>query len=123
MSAVFEYIIGNNGTETASTYPFEEFQNGCRFNATRSTIFLKSYGFVVGDEEDLRQALSAIGPLALGVNGALETFFNYGKGIYDEPNCLPPINHGVTLVGYGTDDTFSPPKNYWIIKNSWGPTW
>jgi cathepsin L len=30
------------------------------------------------------------------------------------------INHGVTLVGYGTD---ADKGDYWVIRNHWGTTW
>jgi C1A family cysteine protease len=123
MGAVFEYIIGNNGTEPAKSYPYEQFQMSCRFNASHATGFLKSYGYIIGNEEVLEQALFLLGPLALGVNARTEKFFDYGMGIFDDPECNSQINHGVTLVGYGIDRTFSPPKPYWIIRNSWGISW
>ena len=47
-------------------------------------------------------------------------FFYIIGGVYDG-NCGEMVNHGVTLVGYGTDETSN--QDFWKVKNSWGSTW
>ena len=49
-------------------------------------------------------------------------FGSYEQGVFDgcsyEENIS--INHGVTLVGYGTDPSEG---DYWIVRNQWGDSW
>ena len=42
----------------------------------------------------------------------------YSGGIVDTAACGTKLDHGVLAVGYGTD-----PKPYYLVKNSWGPSW
>ena len=47
-------------------------------------------------------------------------FQSYKSGILNPfLGCGKQLDHGVTLVGYGTDGG----KDYWKIKNSWGKSW
>ncbi|CAJ0953468.1 unnamed protein product, partial [Mesorhabditis belari] len=52
-----------------------------------------------------------------------EDFFGYESGVYDSTNCTEDNavgGHAVAVMGYGTTDTGI---DYWLVRNSWGPTW
>ena len=42
-------------------------------------------------------------------------------GVLDVPHKLKMINHIISVVGWGYDETID--KQYWIIRNSWGSYW
>jgi len=60
-----------------------------------------------------------VGPLAINVDAS--TWFQYETGVYNGCNQTDPdIDHVVQLVGYGTDPQLG---DYWLVRNSWNPTW
>lgn len=52
-----------------------------------------------GNEELLKKAVAEIGPIAVGIRGDLDTFYNYNDGIFDDQNCYGDVNHAVCIVG------------------------
>merc|ERR1712146_597367 len=65
-----------------------------------------------------RSALMKYGPLSIGINAVHMQL--YMGGVADPFLCNPKkLDHGVAIVGFGTDGS----KKYWTIRNSWGPSW
>merc|ERR1712167_315708 len=69
------------------------------------------------DPEALATALQK-GPVSIAVDaGGLDWQLYFG-GIM-KWFCGHSLDHGVLLVGYGTEGT----EDYWLVKNSWGASW
>lgn len=122
MIAAFDYIIKNRGIAPSSIYPYKGVDQPCKFNNTRFSDRLSSYiKLTPGDELGLAQAVASIGPIAVAMDGSLDTFFSYKSGVYYDVRCRSSnLNHAALIVGYGTDIKWG---DYWLVKNSWGSTW
>jgi C1A family cysteine protease len=71
------------------------------------------------DEAQFKAAL-AKQPLSIAVAASKPAFHQYTSGIITK-DCGLQLDHGVLAVGYGTDETSG--QEYYVVKNSWGPTW
>jgi cathepsin L len=117
----YQYIIDNKGIDTEKSYPYTAEDGDCDFNKkTVGATIQKFTDIATGDEKALQKAVATIGPISVGIDASNDSFQSYSGGIYDEENCsTSQLDHGVTVVGYGTDNG----KDYWLVKNSWGEDW
>jgi len=122
MDQAFDYIKINKGIDTEASYPYEGKDGRCRFK--RPAVGADDTGFVdvtPGNETALMIAVATIGPVSVAIDAGHESFQFYSGGVYFEPQCSSEsLDHGVLAVGYGTDPVGG---DYWLVKNSWGPTW
>ncbi|KAK3578870.1 hypothetical protein CHS0354_010231 [Potamilus streckersoni] len=120
MDHAFEYIK-QYGIETELDYPYTAMDDTCNYDA--SNVVTKDAGCVdieSGNELALQLAVATIGPISVAIDASQSTFHSYSGGVYDDDECSSTeLDHGVLVVGYGTDDG----QDYWLVKNSWGDSW
>ena len=58
-------------------------------------------------------------PVAVAIEADSEIFEFYEGGIISSSECGTDLDHGVLIIGYGTENGV----DYWLLKNSWGDSW
>jgi C1A family cysteine protease len=77
-------------------------------------------GYVPTNQETVMATTIHQTPLIAYMDSSKASFQEYISGIYSDPTCSQTeLDHAVQIVGYGTEAG----QDYWILKNSWGPTW
>ncbi|GAB6029261.1 hypothetical protein CHUAL_005028 [Chamberlinius hualienensis] len=119
-----DYIVANGGIDTEESYPYEERDGKCRYDAANNAATCDSYTSILprGDEIVQRSAVATVGPVSFSMDASKASFQLYANGVYTDPLCKNgffDLDHAVLGVGYGNDGT----QDYWIVKNSWGTGW
>lgn len=110
---------------TEQSYPYEAKGGSCRMSGctvglhSGTVTGVKSLGglFSKATDQDLMSAL-AIEPISIAIEADQAIFQHYVGGVITG-SCGTSTDHGVLLVGYGTDGG----DDYWKVKNSWGASW
>jgi len=123
MENAFQWLSDNDGSDSDKDYPYKSGTGSSGTCKKGFTAQVKVAGsvFVDTDEDAIKEFLFANGPLAVALN-AEDSLMSYTSGIIDmdENECNPEnLDHGVAIVGYGTEDG----QDYWIVRNSWGASW
>jgi hypothetical protein len=92
-------------------------KNGCKAQSNAKIYSFKDIS-VVGGEEDIATEIMNSGPVVCGV-AATTGFKNYSKGIFEDSTRTLNHNHYVMVYGWGEEAG----KKYWLVQNSYGPTW
>jgi len=118
----YKYVIANKGIDTEKSYPYVGWPGFlCSYNAKNIGAKVTGYADLPSkDEGALQKAVATVGPISIGMDASQASFQSYKSGIYNDKACnATNLDHGVTVVGYGTDNG----ADYWWVKNSWGTTW
>jgi C1A family cysteine protease len=109
------------GIESESIYPYIGWPRPC--NYSKAEVVLQNTGGwydVPANDSDQLAAAVAQQPVSVAIEADSMTFMFYMGGVYNSFLCGTSLDHGVLAVGYGVNWEG---KEYWIVKNSWGPYW
>jgi len=116
MDDAFEWIIKNGGLASEASYPYHARDETCK--GLPSVASISGYKDVQqGSEAALMTALNTQ-PVSIAIEADQSSFQFYRSGVFNGP-CGQQLDHGVLLVGSGTDGG----QDYWRVKNSWGASW
>eukprot|EP01061_Rhynchopus_euleeides_P007468 TRINITY_DN164_c0_g1_i4.p1 TRINITY_DN164_c0_g1~~TRINITY_DN164_c0_g1_i4.p1 ORF type:complete len:329 (+),score=133.11 TRINITY_DN164_c0_g1_i4:61-1047(+) len=121
MDNAFKWLLDNHNGQIVmeESYPYASGQ-GTRYSCQDVSSMtvgatISSYKDITHSEEQMKAFVSTSGPLPIAVDAT--KWQTYTGGILTDccgySGCQ--LDHGVLIVGYGED--------YWIVKNSWGPSW
>lgn len=113
----FEYV-SKHGIAAEANWPYRGENGVCNENAHQKVATVGGYVRVLENNYTALMNAIQLGPVSISVDAS--TWNSYGGGIFDGcSHSKLDINHAVQLVGYGTTGR----QDYWIVRNSWGPSW
>ncbi len=116
MDNAFQYAI-DTGMCTEESEPYEAKRGTCE--TCNPVVFMKGCEDVPANNQQLLLQAVSQGPVSIAIEADTRIFQLYSGGVIDSDSCGTNLDHGVLIVGYGTEDD----KPYWLVKNSWGESW
>lgn len=113
----FKYIK-DNGISLESDYPYHATDGTCNQSVNKTAVKVTGFVDVPATEDDLKIAVSKQ-PVSVGIAASSFAFQFYKTGVYSTSCDDSQVDHGVQIVGYGSEDG----KDYWILRNSWNTVW
>jgi cysteine peptidase B len=110
----FKYVK-KSGLETEQQYSYTGRGGSCRAQGTPA-VTISGQTSIQHNEGQMLTFLQQKGPISIGVDAS--RFQTYRGGVMTSCSA-GQLDHGVLIVGYGTQGG----STYWKIKNSWGGSW
>merc|ERR1712137_494469 len=105
---------------TEDSYPYQGKNSICMKDCTVGVPKGAVTGFkdVESSSENALMEAVAQQPVSIAIEADKQVFQLYKSGVLTA-TCGTQLDHGVLLVGYGTEDD----QDYWLVRNSWGASW
>jgi len=125
MDDAFQFVLDNKGICAEADYPYVAKDETCK-KTCKTVSTIKGFVDVPTDptnpnNETALMAAAMLGPVSIAIEADQPVFQLYTGGVITSKACGTALDHGVLIVGWGTDATTN--VDYWIVKNSWGNKW
>jgi C1A family cysteine protease len=120
MDNAFQWVE-QNGICAESDYPYSAGSGttgSCHTNCT-PVATITGYTDVPANDETALAAAVATQPVSVAIEADKSVFQLYKSGVLTSKQCGTQLDHGVGIVGYGSQEN----TDYWKVKNSWGASW
>jgi len=116
MEGAFKFII-ENGQCSLSSYPYTAKDGSCQ--KCSAVAHISSCSDVKPNDQISLKAAVSKQPVAVAIEADTRYFQSYSGGVLTSSSCGTNLDHGVLIVGYGTENGI----DYYLVKNSWGTSW
>jgi C1A family cysteine protease len=125
MDDAFQFVLDNKGICAEADYPYVAKDEACK-KTCKSVSTITGFVDVPTDptnpnNETALMAAVMIGPVSIAIEADQPVFQLYTGGVITSASCGTALDHGVLIVGFGTDSATN--VDYWLVKNSWGNKW
>jgi KDEL-tailed cysteine endopeptidase len=116
MEGAFKFIA-ENGQCSLSSYPYTAKDGTCQ--RCSPVVNIRTCMDVEPNNALALRSAVAQQPIAVAIEADTRYFQFYAGGVLTSSTCGTNLDHGVLVVGYGTENDI----DYWLVKNSWGTSW
>lgn len=122
MDNAFKWIEKDNkGLASEDDYPYRSGSGNvpaCEKNH-KNVVDVKTFTDVEANSPTALLAAVTKQPVSIAIEADMSAFQFYNSGVIKKGSCGTNLDHGVLLVGYGTEND----TDYWLVKNSWSTSW
>ena len=123
MDSAFQWIEQNNGLCLESDYSYVSGTTGKSGSCETTCDVVKNsvihdYNDVAPSSDDAMMTALMQQPVSIAIQADQKEFQLYQSGVFTG-SCGVELDHGVLVVGYGSENG----EDYYLVKNSWSTSW